>query len=193
MHEKPFQINSWEHVQTRQNDLKSAVSEHAKNNGPVQKLLAWKTTCFHTRYTRPYKFRSSDQKLTVIRATTFPSLMEQFCSLIKTNSKGHHWWRNPKSSQSSAKLSMNYCCWQNFFSVIKCPNSRITLSSSMFSYVWITVSIKNGLWTADHGLRTTDCGLDIKNRLGIKCGLWATLVKTVLLGSRWGKIRSKDR
>ena len=55
MHEKPFQINSWGRVQTRQNDLKSAVSEHAKNTGPVQKLLARKTTSFHTRYTRPYK------------------------------------------------------------------------------------------------------------------------------------------
>ena len=46
MHEKPFQINSWGRVQTRQNDLKSAVSEHARNTGPVQKLLARKTTCF---------------------------------------------------------------------------------------------------------------------------------------------------
>ena len=82
MHEKPFQINSWGRVQTRQNDLKSAVSEHAKNTGPVQKLLARKTTCFHTRYTRPHKFRSSDQKLTVIRATTFPSL-KCYCDQIK--------------------------------------------------------------------------------------------------------------
>ena len=29
-----------------------------------------------------------------------------------------------------------------------------------------------------------DYGLDIKHGLGIKCGLWATLVKTVLFGSR---------
>ena len=42
------------------------------------------------------------------------------------------------------------------------------------------LGIKRGLWTAD-------CGL------GIKCGLLTTLVKTVLIGSREGKIRSKDR
>ena len=36
------------------------------------------------------------------------------------------------------------------------------------------------------GLRTTDCGL------GIKYGLRTILVKTVLIGSRSGKIRSKD-
>ena len=35
MHEKPFQINSRGRVQTTQNDLKSAVSEHAKNTGPA--------------------------------------------------------------------------------------------------------------------------------------------------------------
>ena len=33
MHEKPFQINSQGRVQTKQNDLKSAVSDCAKNTG----------------------------------------------------------------------------------------------------------------------------------------------------------------
>ena len=33
MHEKPFQINSRGRVQTKQEDLKSAVSEQAKNAG----------------------------------------------------------------------------------------------------------------------------------------------------------------
>ena len=33
------------------------------------------------------------------------------------------------------------------------------------------VSIKYGLRTADHGLRTTDCGLGIKYGLGMKRGL----------------------
>ena len=112
MHEKPFQINSWGRVQTRQNDLKSAVSEHAKNTGPVQKLLARKTTFFHTRYMRPYKFRSSDQKLTVIRVTTFPLLMEQFCSLIEIRlqltAKAMTDESNPKDSKSSAKLSTDW-------------------------------------------------------------------------------------
>ena len=158
MHEKPFQINSWGRVQTRQNDLKSAVSENAKNTGPVQKLLARKTTCFHTRYTRPYKFRSSDQKLTAIRATTFPSLMEQFCSLIKIRLQLTAKAITDEGIPRVPKVLLNFQ-WtvgvdKIFFSIIKCPNSRITLSSSMFSYVWITVSIKNGLWTVDHGLRT---------------------------------------
>ena len=49
-----------------------------------------------------------------------------------------------------------------------------------------TVSIK-------HGLRTMDCGLGIKQGLGIKCGPQTILVKTVLIGSNQGKIRSKDR
>ena len=49
-----------------------------------------------------------------------------------------------------------------------------------------TVSIK-------HGLRTTDCGLGTKHGLGIKCGLRTILVKTLLIGSSQGKIRSKDR
>ena len=165
MHEKPFQINSWGRVQTRQNDLKSAVSEHAKNTGPVQKLLARKTTCFHTRYTRPYKFKSSNQKLTVIRATTFPSLMEQFCSLFKIRlqltAKAITDEGIPRVPKALLNFQWTVGVDKIIFSVIKCPNSRITLSSSMFSYVWITVSIKNGLWTADHGLRT-------KHRLGIK-------------------------
>ena len=159
MHEKPFQINSRGRAQTRQNDLKSPVSEHAKNTGPVQKLLARKTTCFHTRYTRPYKFRSSDQKLTVIRATTFPSLMEQFCSLIKIRlqltAKAITDEGIPRVPKALLNFQWTVGVDKIFFSIIKCPNSRIsTLSSSMFSYVWITVSMKHGLWTADHGLRT---------------------------------------
>ena len=48
------------------------------------------------------------------------------------------------------------------------------------------LGIKHGLGIK-RGLRTADCGL------GIKCGLRTTLVKTVLIGSRQGKIRSKDR
>ena len=48
-----------------------------------------------------------------------------------------------------------------------------------------TVSIK-------HGLRTTDCGLGIKHRLGIKCRPRTILVNTELIGSSQGKIRSKD-
>ena len=58
----------------------------------------------------------------------------------------------------------------------------------------------------DCGLRTTDFGLGIKYGLGIngevrtadcglgiKYGLRTTLVKTVLIDSRKGKIRSRDR
>ena len=44
-----------------------------------------------------------------------------------------------------------------------------------------------------HGLRTMDCGLGIKHGLGIKCGPQTLLIKTVLIGSSQGKIRSKDR
>ena len=82
----------------------------------------------------------------------------------------------------------------------------------------VSVSIKYGLRTADYGLRIgykrrTRCktltgkyGLGIKHRLGIKrelrttdCGLGiiyglrTTLVKSLFIGSRYGKIRSKDR
>ena len=157
MHKKPFQINSLGRVQTKQNDLKSAVSEHAKNTGPVQKLLARKTTWFYTRYTRPYKFVSGDQKWTMIRATTLPQLlMEQFCSLVKTRLQQTANAITDERILRVPKALLNFQ-WtigvdKIFFCVIKCPNSRIsTLSSSMFSYVWIMVSIKHGLWTADHG------------------------------------------
>ena len=37
--------------------------------------------------------------------------------------------------------------------------------------VQVPVSIKEGLWTADCGLRTTDCRLGIKQGLGINCRL----------------------
>ena len=48
--------------------------------------------------------------------------------------------------------------------------------------------IRTGYETrARYKTRTADWGL------GIKCGLLTTLVKTVLIGSRQGKIRSKDR
>ena len=82
----------------------------------------------------------------------------------------------------------------------------------------MAVSIKHGLRTADHGLRTGyktrtrykrrtgKYGLGIKHGLGtkrglrtvlcglgIKYGLRTTLVKRVLIGSRQGKITSKDR
>ena len=46
MQEKPFQINSRGRVQTRPNDLKSAVSEHAKNTRPVQKYRPGKPPAF---------------------------------------------------------------------------------------------------------------------------------------------------
>ena len=45
-----------------------------------------------------------------------------------------------------------------------------------------------------HGqYKTTDCGLGVKHGLDIKCGPRTILVKTVLIGSSQGKIRSKDR
>ena len=55
------------------------------------------------------------------------------------------------------------------------------------------VSIKDRLWTADCGLRTTDCGLGIKYGLGIKRGVRTRFkirtadyfgTETVLIGSR---------
>ena len=46
------------------------------------------------------------------------------------------------------------------------------------------VSIKSGMGTADHGLWT--------GYKGLKCRLRASLVKTVLIGSRLCKIRLKD-
>ena len=60
-----------------------------------------------------------------------------------------------------------------FFSVIKCRNSRISpLSSSMFSYVWIAVSIKHGLWTADLGLWTADHGLRTGYKTRTRHKMW---------------------
>ena len=65
-----------------------------------------------------------------------------------------------------------------------------------FSLLFQTVSIKDGLRTADCGLRTgykirtryktrtVKYGLGIKHGLGIKYGLRTTLVETVLIGSR---------
>ena len=42
-------------------------------------------------------------------------------------------------------------------------------------------------WTADCGLRTTDCGLGIKYGLGIKCGL-----RTEYKTRTWYKTRTTD-
>ena len=41
-------------------------------------------------------------------------------------------------------------------------------------YILAAVSIREGLWTTDYGLRTTDYGLGIKHGLGIKRGLRIT-------------------
>ena len=81
-----------------------------------------------------------NRKWTVIRATTFPQFMEQFCSLIKTrlqitaNLISDEGIR--MDSESPAKLSTNCWCWRVFFIICR-PNRRnSTLSSFLDFFLW---------------------------------------------------------
>ena len=88
----------------------------------VWRSLARKTTwCLYARYARPLTFITCNRKWTVIRATTFPQFMEQFCSPIKTklriaaNVTTDDGIR--MGSESFAKLSTNCWCWGIFFAI----------------------------------------------------------------------------
>ena len=61
-----------------------------------------------------------------------------------------------------------------------CVSSHVTLLTRLHHRGVCFHTYNNGqykTWTAD-------CGQGIKHGLGIKCGLWTTLVKTVLIGYR---------
>ena len=68
-------------------DLKSAVSEHAKNighsiNWASVKIIGQENHLLSCKVHKAINIHTQQLEMTVIRATTFPHFMEQFCSLI---------------------------------------------------------------------------------------------------------------